>query len=174
MICDFVSEPTGALYRQVLEFCAKYCDQAALVVREVDWLNPEALDLMERLRAFQLSVTETSEWPGTKLLTDTATVYRYSADGALVHLLEESARGLYDWVQPERPEDLTFFRPNGNAFLVTIAHERDGYLDLTPAEFDELAIQAPGLAGITTIRRLKVGKVIWMSYDPRATKSGVA
>ena len=43
MICDFVSEPPGDLYRQVLEFCAKHCDQAALVIRAVDWLEPEAI-----------------------------------------------------------------------------------------------------------------------------------
>ncbi len=138
MIITFSAEPKGDHHRQLLEFCAEHCDQASLVARDVDWLQPAALQLLERLRAFQLSVVEASKWPGTTLVGHTASVYRYAVHPTLIRLLEQAVTGLYDWIQPDRPEDLSFCRPDGKPFLASIAHERDGYLDLTSEEFAKL------------------------------------
>jgi hypothetical protein len=39
-------------------------------------------------------------------------------------------------VHPDLPEDLSFVRADGTPLLVTIAHEQDGYLELTREDYD--------------------------------------
>lgn len=138
-------EPRDKNYRDLLEFCASRAPAALLVVREVDWLDEAAIHLLERLRLFQTAVQERSEWPGTRLLNDTATVYQYVVQTELVTVLQSVAHGLYDWRQPQRPEDLCFVRATGTPLLVSIAHEHDGYLDLDGPDEELLRSKYPSL-----------------------------
>ncbi len=131
-------EPRGEAYRQLLDFCHARCARVSLVVREMQWLSDAGVEILERLRPHQISVNELSEWPGTKLLADTASVYQYQASPRLLPSLRSAASGLYDWVHPERPEDLCFIRKDGTPMLVSISHERDAYLELTSDEVLQL------------------------------------
>jgi hypothetical protein len=45
--------------------------------------------------------------------------------GAVISVLAEC---LYAWMQPALPEDLCLVREDGDPWLVSIAHEREGYL----------------------------------------------
>lgn len=51
---------------------------------------------------------------------------------------------------PRLPEDLFLMRPDGRAWLTTIAHENDAFLDLAPEEMRELERDAPDL--VSTLR----------------------
>jgi hypothetical protein len=126
----FTREPSGGAYQELLEFCSSHSAVATLVIRRYDSLEEDALAVMELLRPFLIETAERSEWPGTRLIGHTATVYSYRVDEALVRALQTSASGLYQWQQPHRPEDLAFLRSDGHPLLVSIAHERDGYLDI--------------------------------------------
>jgi hypothetical protein len=86
---------------------------------------------------------EVSEWPGTRLLAGTAVLRDYELSEAMTSALGEAADGLYEWCQPSRPEDLVLWGGDGEPWLVTIAHERDGYLWLTPAEARDLVARLP-------------------------------
>jgi hypothetical protein len=132
----FTREPSGSAYQELLEFCGSRSVVATLVIRELDWLEEDAIAVMERLRPSQIETAERSEWAGTRLIEHTATVYSYRVDEALVRALQTSASGLYEWQQPHRPEDLAFLRSDGHPLLVSIAHEGDGYLDI---EVNEIA-----------------------------------
>jgi hypothetical protein len=66
--------------------------------------------------------------------------------------------GLYDWRMPNRPEDLSVLS-DGTPLLTTIAHEVDGYLDLTAAQAEELTELDPGL-------RLFRGNIVPRSAEP--------
>ena len=146
MVWDFVSEPKGSTYAQLLDFCSRHCSQVLLVVREWDWLEEEALETLEELRAYQVSATESSEWPGTKLLNETATVYRYTMRPELLDILKYSASGLFDWCEPAKPEDLCLLRDQDTPLLVSISHEQDAYLELTEHEFSKVSNELPELA----------------------------
>ena len=130
----FVREPAGDAYLDLLELCGSIAATASLVIRNVKWLDDDALAVMERLRPFQVSARESSEWPGTRLIGHTAAVYSYRVDAALVAALQASATGLYQWQHPHRPEDLAFLRSDERAVLSSIAHEGDAYLDIAEEE----------------------------------------
>lgn len=146
MVLDLTAEPRHEAYRQLVEFCHARCARVSLVVREIDSLSEAAIELLEQLRPDQISVEEVSEWPGTKLLAGTALVYHYRTSPRLLHTLTGAVSALYDWVHPDRPEDPCFITDDGTAMLVSISHERDAYLELTPHNLMQLHTVAPRVA----------------------------
>jgi hypothetical protein len=130
----FTREPTGSAYADLLEFCGSIATTAILVVRKAEWLDEDALAVMDRLRLFEVKAEARSEWPGTQLIGHTATVYRYRVDEAFIGALRACSNGLYEWQHPHRPEDLAFLNRDGRPVLTSIAHERDGYIELLAEE----------------------------------------
>lgn len=145
MIFDIISEPVDDTYRRLLAKCSEYSSTAMLVVRNQNDLSPVASSLMERIQPWCLSSEKRSEWPGTIMKNFLATVYTYRCDVDVLTELQTAAASLYQWVQPELPEDPCFIRPDGSPILVTIAHERDAYLVLSEPEADALLVAIPGL-----------------------------
>ena len=126
----FLTEPRHNAYRELLRLSGAFCSEAILVRRDSLDVSARFEQVMTALRPFIVRIAETSEWPGTVLLTETATVSRFSLYAESIEILSSYADGLYSWRQPDLPEDLCLLRPDGQPFLVTIAHERDAYLDL--------------------------------------------
>jgi len=60
-------------------------------------------------------------------------------------MLKTEAHGLYDWVQPNRPEDLCFLRSDETPWLATIAHEKDAYFELSGEEKQRLTKALPNI-----------------------------
>ena len=143
---DLRAEPTGSAYRELVAAAQECCSAALLVVRPGVALAATALAALDRLRPWLVNAEPRAVWPGTRLLSGTATVHRYRFGEETATVLAEAAGGLFDWVQPALPEDLCLLRPDGAAWLVTIAHERDGYLVLTAAERAALVARIPELA----------------------------
>jgi hypothetical protein len=144
-IYDILEEPRGDDYRMLLELCARHCASFLLVIREENWLDATAHGILKDLRQFELKKELVSEWPGTKLLADKASVYHYRLTTQSLQVLERSADGLYEWQQPKRPEDLCFFDKDGDEILVTIAHEDDAFLKLSPSEKEDMCSRIPNL-----------------------------
>ncbi len=144
-VYDLLEQPTGATYRSLLEACSTYSAALLVVVREPDWLTPSGLATLRRLEPFLLARTIEQSWPGTVLLEDTATIFRYSLCPSTLQIVKDGADGLYEWQQPRLPEDLCFLRDDGDTVLVTIAHERDAYLTVTDAERREIQAAVPAL-----------------------------
>jgi hypothetical protein len=145
MVFDILSEPAGRAYHQLLDECAVYSTTVLLVVRDTQYLSPSATAFLETAEPWRLSKELKSEWPGTIMKEFLATIYTYRFDDALLRKLQTTATRLYQWVQPELPEDPCFLRPDGRPLLVTIAHESDSYLDITESEADRLMGAIPSL-----------------------------
>jgi hypothetical protein len=120
------------------------CDQALLVVRDPATATAPIRETLTGLEGSLISEKDEAEWPGTTLMGHTARVYRYSLDDQSRNVLCTSVDGLYEWLSPNRPEDLCMLR-SGVPRLTTVAHEREGNLDLSRAECDELRVANPGL-----------------------------
>ena len=144
-IYDIVEEPRGDDYRLLLECCSAYCQIALLVVREADWLEPSASEFLRNLNPFEVEKRRQSEWPGTSLLDHEATVYYYSLCRESLHILKHAVDRLFDWQQPYLPEDLCLLRNENDPMLVTIAHEKDAFLFLTPDEKANLLRAVPNI-----------------------------
>jgi hypothetical protein len=142
---DLLVEPTGETYRQLLLCALDYCSHLLLVVRHTARLSPDGEEILNRLQPFLATVTEQSEWPGTRLIGHAATVYRCGVTRDALFVLVDAASGLFSWRQPDRPEDPCLLRQDGTVWLATISHERDGYLLLSPEEHGVLLRRAPDL-----------------------------
>lgn len=140
---DLLEEPTGETYRQLLHHSEGYCDVILLVMRH-EPVELSACQVVERLRPFLINESEECEWPGTRTV-DSATIYRFALSAESITIVSEVASRLYSWVHPNLPEDLCFIRPDGEPWLVTIAHEQDAYLNLTRQEMEDLAAMVPSL-----------------------------
>lgn len=132
------TEPRGDDYAGLLRAMLHVCDRALLVVRDGIAVNLACERKLAHLAAWRLRSDRRAAWPGTTLLSGSALVTEYRFDEEACAVLTELADGLYDWQQPSAPEDLALVREDGRAALVTVAHERDGYLDLTREELARL------------------------------------
>ena len=89
---------------------------------------------MEGLRPYLIESKAVSEWPGTKLFWELATLYIYYLNNETAYLLYKSEDNLFKWLLPHLPEDLVFYK-NNKPLFVSITHEKDAYFEL---EDDEL------------------------------------
>jgi hypothetical protein len=142
---DITEEPRDEVYRALVDFCAARAATVLLVLREMDWLDDSARAFISQFQKSALQEQNATEWPGTKLTSRTATLFRYRITPDLIDYLKTNADGLYEWQQPERLEDLSFLREDGSTLLATIAHEHDAYVVMTPAEYKGLSQSLPAL-----------------------------
>ena len=134
---DFLAEPRGQQYAALLRVCAQLAVHFTLIERSGLEFGREATQVLGDLASYLVSEAEVKEWPGTRLLTEKALLRRFTVNGESMSILRRSVDGLFEWRQPNRPEDLVFWRNGESAVLVSIAHEKDAYLMLSPSEFDQ-------------------------------------
>lgn len=148
---DLAEEPRGDDYRALLAEGVRRCVRASLIQRREVGFDADAQSVLHRLAPSLRDEREVSEWPGTQLLGGTALLREYALSKMVAAALGELVDGLFAWRQPSRPEDLVLWRSDGEAWLVTIAHEGDGYLRLTPAEARDLAARLPPIGRLLGI-----------------------
>ena len=134
MILD-VADPAGATaYSQLLEASATVCSYFLLVVRESLGLDSDAQRVLTDLLPYLVDEAASNSWPGTVLFSELAIVRIYRLDSESMELLVTLASAFTDWVQPALPEDLCLLRSDGSAWLTSIAHEGDVFVDCQPQE----------------------------------------
>lgn len=142
---SLTQEPRAKVYRNLIAQARRHCDQFLLVVRGEVGKSTSLLRALNDLQPFLIEQAQAAEWPGTLLLDGEAVVSRYRLCEESVELLTKLADGLYDWQQPDLPEDLCLLRRGGEPWLVSISHERDAYLDLLDHEMAAVQDDLPEL-----------------------------
>ena len=127
----FTAEPRGDDYRLLVAYAAHLCHETQFIVRDSIDCSASAVAVLASLEPWLLQQTRVSEWAGTRLHGGSALLFRYRNCAETVAILGSAVGRLYDWVQPDRPEDLALMFPDGTAWLTTIAHERDAYLTMS-------------------------------------------
>jgi hypothetical protein len=142
---DLLIEPSGELYRRLIDFAASRRSLALLVVRPDMDLSVHGEMVLSDLQPFTVERVRSSKWPGTELLVDDAEViyFRLLPDSAKI--LQDATQNLYAWCQPDLPEDLCFLSEDREPWLITIAHEQEGYLRLNEWERRRLERALPDL-----------------------------
>jgi hypothetical protein len=145
----FRAEPDGADYADLIEFCCEHSTKMILVVRDPQ-IDPGSgiKAKLARLEPYLEQVGLAEEWPGTRLLTDKATLFRYRVAPGLQKEVQRMASRLFEWIHPDAPEDVCFLRSEGQALMVTTTHEHDAYLLLAKAEFAILEGRYPHVASL--------------------------
>lgn len=139
----FLEEPKGDTYYKLIDYAISQCGYAILVVSDAIKMNSERENLLAKLSPFLENIKRSSEWPGTKLFGGDVPVYTYYFDSGFAEILKSVVSGLYQWQQPDFPEDLCLLREDRSPWLVDIAHEEDSFLVLSPDEYNELVKMLP-------------------------------
>jgi hypothetical protein len=139
------SEPRGASYETLLRNLAEFSSLVLVIVRDDLGLTDEANKLLAELSALGGSQLRTSQWPGTTLLGHEASVWSTPDTAASVDVVLRASGGLYSWQQPQLPEDLAFLRSDGSTVLGTVAHETDGWLELSDDEYSKVVTSCGAL-----------------------------
>ncbi|MGA9188190.1 MAG: stage III sporulation protein AH [Methanosarcina sp.] len=126
---NITSEPKNDVYRLLVDLAFDLCDEFILVVRKDLCLksNDNAKSVLEKLNDYLIEMKEQSEWAGTKLLRHTAYVYHYHTSPEAREIIKEVSNSLYSWMQPNLPEDLSFYK-SGKPWLVNTAHEKQSFI----------------------------------------------
>lgn len=135
-----LEEPMGATYKQLISLAFDLCDEFILVKRDQMKTDANAEALLLELQPHLREMRKQESWPGTELMGHDAEVYYFDCNEETKALILGKAERLYEWTQPERLEDLCFFR-NQEPWLVTIAHERQGFIKATE-DYDMKRIEA--------------------------------
>jgi hypothetical protein len=147
-VFDLLAEPIGDLYQDLLDFAVGECGIALLVLHKTPPLSEYGAAVMAQLERFLRSREQSHTWPGTEIdpSGEPASVFRYDYGPECAGVLKQATNRLYGWVQPELPEDLCLLRGDGSHWLVTLVHDHDGYLCLSPEEKDRLVEALPRIA----------------------------
>jgi hypothetical protein len=147
-----VEEPRGEVLRRLIRALGQYSSSVMMVLRDDFDLDESGRALLARLQPHLVERNRRSSWPGTTLLREEATVFRFALNEAVLNILSDASDGLYDWQQPTLPEDLALVRDDGTAILGSICHEQDAYLEVTDEEYGSLTGSVPEIARIVRLQ----------------------
>ncbi len=143
-VCDLMIEPVGEVYLKFIKLFMEHSDTFILVYRREVKLNKNGESLLEKLSKYRYKTHEQNIFAGTQLAEGVmATVHYFKVCEKSIDVLIESANSLYDWVQPNLLEDLSFIS-NENYVFSMIAHEKKGTIflsnDLTVKKLNEIGL----------------------------------
>ena len=142
-ICNLLIEPSNQDYYDLLDYALAECQYVLVAVRDTIQLNSKGQEVLEKLSNYLYNEKQTDEWPGTKLLNNQARVLQFHYVPGSVEILKVAVSSLYQWLQPDLPEDLCLLRADETPWLVTISHENDGYFVLLDQEKNHLFSALP-------------------------------
>lgn len=114
-------EPRGSTYEKLLRLASRWCTLGLLVVRDRLRLDDKAHEILAQLEPFLVRKESATGWPGTVLLSGSASVWTFHLEPSVLSVLLDAAEGLYDWQQPQLPEDLGLLRAEDHPWLASIA-----------------------------------------------------
>jgi hypothetical protein len=144
-IYTFINEPNGKTYTNLIRYSLKFCSSFLLILRPSVLIESSGLKIINELQPYLIKKSVESEWPGTKLLGNDAVVYNFKLNSETVEFLTYITSSLYSWLQPNLPEDLCLLTDEGDPWLVTISHEKDGYLRVSDEEKENIIKEIPEL-----------------------------
>lgn len=146
---DFLVEPRGemlsALLRASVEIARFF---GVIVASQEDRLSYAATRLMTGLQPYLVRVEEVHAWPGSQLMPGHRfkhKQYLYRLDHESVELLAGAVDGLFDWVNPDFPDDPHLLRADESVVMGSITTEDDAWLELSEDELIMLVDAVPGL-----------------------------
>lgn len=149
MMFTFTEEPRGSVYDTLLEVGLTETERLGLIVQKFRSYPPSMEQVLDTLSTYLIDTNDVSEWPGSRLLAGYKVQLRlYRFQPPVKDFLQFVATGLFDWENPELPDDPHLLRADGSTWLGCTVHEEDAWLELTSAEFADLQGKAPDLAAI--------------------------
>lgn len=124
---EFLEEPKGTTYKELLNVAFSICDELLLVKRDQLDLNENGKKFIGEIKSYVKEIRRQDEWPGTTLIGHYADVYYFDCNPELKEILLSKTERLYQWLTPELLEDICFLK-KGEVWLATVAHEKIGVI----------------------------------------------
>lgn len=142
---DFLKEPRGKVYRQLLVHLSSLCCYAVFVLTERGPSNELKASLVRELEQDLVEVKRRTRYPGFtgSIIPPWWWVHVYRLTPHCVQVLCRVAKGLGEWDGWILPMDLSLLRPDWEPCLVALNTEREQFVCLTPSEKAELVRQVP-------------------------------
>jgi hypothetical protein len=121
-------------YSELLGELLRISNKFSFVIRSNYTISETEKKILSLFGRFLLLETEVETWPGTILLYGKkARIYYYVFNQETFDLLKKTSDDLYEWLHPEKPEDLCFYN-NDKPVFASISHERDSFFLVENAE----------------------------------------
>ena len=125
MIQESVNGISG--YFELLSELLRVSNKFSFVIRSDYTMSETEKDILSLFERFLLLEAEVETWPGTVLLYGKkARIYYYTFNQETLELLQKTSNDLYEWLHPEKPEDICFYN-NDTPVFASISHERDSF-----------------------------------------------
>lgn len=137
-----VRELRGPEYRALVDYAVKVCDRGVLVDQHGPPLRPEAKAVLQALKPYLVSVTETREWPGWATLYWEVGVYTFRLVPESAEILKSAVDRLYAW-RPGMLEGPAFLKRGGGPWFSNFADDENAAFFLSEVERDALLTELP-------------------------------
>lgn len=127
-------EPVGVTYQRLLAHMFVAATQVSCVLRDQLGVSENCRLFLSNCHNSLIEEKVVSQWPGTELLDSKARIYLFHPTVSLRAAFQLATSSLYGWLQPDLPEDVTFYRQFDVPLMVSISHEKFCYFDLTAPE----------------------------------------
>jgi hypothetical protein len=114
-------------YKNLLEVAEQEYDTFSLVWRHELNFEESAWKIEEELRPHLLSKFSSCKWPGTEIFGRKATIRTYVVNPESISILGRVS-SVFDWLAPNYPEDLAFYREN-KVIFASVAHEGEAWFE---------------------------------------------
>lgn len=138
---DLTTNPTDETYHALIKVLCDHSDTFYFITRKK--LSYDQ-DVLAEFDPHIIETYQTKEWANTITMGLPATVYLMKANEQTCKLLQLHATGLYDWVAPKLPEDLTFIK-NSFTWFSSTTHEKIGGFSIRSDYYRKLIHTVPGL-----------------------------
>jgi hypothetical protein len=139
---EIIDEPVGREYWGLIDGALAHCNHG-VVRADREELDEDGAAVLGELLPFALSESASASL---------GNVMRFTLNVETAAIIKSATNHLYGWRQPTLPSDLCLFRFDGSPWLVTVAAERLGYVELTAFEKLLLAQSAPDLPNTLALR----------------------
>ena len=104
-------------------------DMFSFTIREENENSKKTNQLLNDLSNYSIEKFIVREWPGSKLLLGTASLFNYFLNNETIYILKNYNNNIFDWTAPHLPEDLVIYKDDIPQ-LISITHEKDLYIQL--------------------------------------------
>jgi hypothetical protein len=163
-----ISEPHGTIYKSLIDYAGQQCSSFSLVWPVNMKIDDSVNQIHHELIGFIESENEiVSEWQSMDDVdVQIPKLRKFVVNSKSLEVLVKAPMlfasperenkvswridknrkpGLYSWISPALPEDLTFYTSSGDKWMFSISHEEEAYFNASFVSPDEIIQKIPGL-----------------------------
>ena len=142
------TEPSPGAFCDIFDHAVDRCGFAVAVVRPLSRMSPRGEEVLKRLEPFLAEKKVSNKRPGSKVLAENALLYKYKYGAPFSDAVQELNDHLYNWLQPNFPEDICLLRENEEPWFVSCSNKKVSYFSLAEPEKNELVQKIPEMGRI--------------------------